>query len=190
MAGHQRPAPEFLRPSGRRTRILDRQIERRCRRQRCARPVEHLRPPGCAPSLHHACGQGGALGQLGPAARQRAEHTMHQPSRPALDQRQAGRDGRVRRRPQHQSLHQRDPEHRPRLHIGREPLRGCAIDQRIEIDQMAAHLGGNRYAERAIRRRQSPYGIRRDSIHRLPAPQYGIEQFQRSEARGQAGDCV
>lgn len=112
---------------------------------------------------------------------------MHQTARTTGDEREGGGDGGVRRRAEHQCLHQRDAQHHPRLDIGRERLGGCAIYQCIEIDQMATGFRRDGDSERTVRRGEQPRGVAGNRIHRFPPAQDGIEQFQRRSARTKAG---
>ena len=113
---------------------------------------------------------------------------MDQSARAAVDQRQHGGNGGVRRRAEPQCLRERDAEHRARLGVARQRLGGGAVDQRIEIGEMTQHLGGDRMGQRAIVATVQPARRRVErAFKRQALAQHRVKQAQRRRASGHAG---
>ena len=110
---------------------------------------------------------------------------MDQLARPALDQRQGGRDQRMVGGVEADLLRQREAQHHPRLGVvgQRQPRR--AVDQRIDVGQAAQRLADDRARQRGIGGGQVAR-VLRGIVHRLATPQDRIEHLERRVARGHA----
>jgi hypothetical protein len=184
VAGEQRDSAEPLKPLRCGRRIAQGQVEWRRRSEAGGDCLGLL-----APALHHYGGQGRDRRQLHRLLGQRRKHPVRQSARPAGQQRQSGGDNRMRRGLEPQPARQHQPQHRARLGIGGQRQAGGAVDQRVEIDQPAQRLASQRPRQGLVGLAANPLQGRVPRLfERLAAPQHGIEQVQRSLARGKAGN--
>ena len=182
MAGHQAVRTQLHRPFGGVRCILERQVERGRLGEACGDGSGAF-----APSLCHRFGQSRRGGQFHPALGQCAEHAMRQPLRSARQQRERGRDHRMRRRVEPQPLRQHQPQHRARLGVLGQNLARRAVDQGVEIDQPTQRFRRNCAGEPRVGRRQSMERRRLVLLQRFAPAQDAIEHAQRRAAGWQAG---
>ena len=91
------------------------------------------------------------------------------------------------RRAEREHLRERDAQREARLGVMRQRPLSRRIDQRVEIGQVAQHLGGDRARQRAVvvgadAGERAAAGL----FDRLAPPQHRVEQPQRRLARGDA----
>jgi hypothetical protein len=104
------------------------------------------------------------------------QQRVHQPPRPTGDERQRGRNHRVRRALQHEQLCKRDAKHRAGFHVAGQLLRRRAIDQRIDIDHPAQRFGHDRDRKGTIGTAQPRRRSMGCEVERIAAAQDRIDQ--------------
>ena len=161
------------------------QVERGTGDDRAPRRGGDLWPPRPRPALEHRAGQQGQFERGDSLAQEGAQHAVDQLARPALDQRQGGRDQRVVGGAQPNLLRQRQAQHHSRLGVvgQRQPRR--AVDQRVDVGQPAQRLADDRARQRGIGGGQVAC-VLRGIVHRLATPQDRIEHLECRDARGHA----
>ena len=188
MAGEQRNAAQFLDEARGFGGVGERQVERRGSRHRFLGSMDPIVAPGGVPAQSDRIGKRRQFGKLVAVARQRPEHAVDELARATVDQRQHGRNRRVRRGAERQRLHQRDAQRKARLGIIGQSSLGRRIDQRVEIGQPSQHLRRDRVGQRSVIGAVDPSGRAADrGFERQALAENRVEHPERSAACGDAG---
>ena len=113
---------------------------------------------------------------------------MNQLARAAIDQRQRGRNGCMGRCAERQHLNKGDAQDHARLGIRGQRLAGSAVDQRVEIGEVAQRLGCDGMDERPVGSGQALRGTMQRQLQRIASAQDRVEQAQGGATGGEAGN--
>ena len=116
------------------------EIEKRPFRDLSARGLHRIVPPGSAPAVFNLRRKLRGIAHCHAAPQQRPEYSVHQSPRPAIHQRQGGRDQCMIRRAKADLLREREPQDHPSLAVVGQPLPRGAVDPRVEVGKTAQAL--------------------------------------------------
>jgi hypothetical protein len=163
------------------------EVDRRRRAPALGGGIDDCVPPLLRPARRGGGRESRARGQRPLFLLRARKDRVDEAARPAVDERQRGRNDGVTGGFEQEQLREREAEHCPRFDVVRQRLGGRAVDQRVDVGHPAQRFRHDGDGKGAVGTGKPLCGGVHRDVERVAAAQNRVDQPQRGAARREAG---